>query len=181
MPPPPPSKLQSTAERVPMIDLIYEPETWVAVAFLIFIGVLLKIRTPELVVKALDDRSARIKAELDEALRLRKEAEEVLAEYRRRQDESEKTAQSIIHNAGLEAERMAAEAQAKVEEFIGRRTKMAETKIAQAESQALADVRAAAADVAVAAAEAILTSTTRGAAAEALVARGIADLKAKLN
>ena len=164
-----------------MIDPVYEPETWVAIAFLIFVGILIKIGAPDLLFKALDDRRARIKAELDEALRLRKEAEEVLAEYRRRQDEAEMTAQSMIRNAGVEAERMAAEAQAKVEEFIARRTKMAETKIAQAEAQALADVRAAAADVAVAAAEAILTNTTRGAAAEALVARGIADLKAKLN
>ncbi len=164
-----------------MIDVISEPETWVAIAFLIFIGILIRIGAPDLLFKALDDRSARIKAELDEALRLRREAEEVLAEYRRRQDEAEKTAQSIIRNAGVEAERLAAEAQAKVEEFIARRTRMAEIKIAQAETQALADVRSAAADVAVAAAETILTNTTRGAAAEALVARGIADLKTKLN
>jgi F-type H+-transporting ATPase subunit b len=164
-----------------MIEFIKEPETWVFVAFLIFVGVLLRVGVPKLLFKALDDRSARIKSELDEALRLRKEAEEVLAEYKRRQDEAEKTAESIIHNAGIEAERMAAEAQSKVEEFIARRTKMAETKIAQAEAQAMADVRAAAADVAVAAAEAILTSTTKGAAAESLLSQGIADLKSKLN
>jgi len=164
-----------------MIDLLKEPEAWVAIAFLIFIGILIRIGVPKLLFKALDDRSARIKSELDEALRLRKEAEEVLAEYKRRQDEAEKTAESIIHNAGIEAERMAAEAQSKIEEFIARRTKMAETKIAQAEAQAMADVRAAAADVAVAAAEVILTSTTKGAAAESLLSQGIADLKAKLN
>jgi F-type H+-transporting ATPase subunit b len=164
-----------------MIELLSEPETWVAIAFLIFLGVLIKVGAPSLVFKALDDRSARIKSELDEALRLRKEAEEVLAEYKRRQDEAEKTAESIIHNASVEAERLAAEAQSKVEEFISRRTRMAETKIAQAEAQALADVRAAAADVAVAAAEALLVSTTKGEAAESLVSRGIADLKARLN
>jgi len=164
-----------------MIEFLKEPETWVFIAFLIFLGVLFKVGVPNLLFKALDDRSARIKAEIDEALRLRKEAEQVLAEYKRRQDEAEKTAESIIHNAGVEAGRMAAEAHAKVEEFIARRTKMAETKIAQAEAQALADVRAAAADVAVAAAEGLLTSTTRGAAAESLVAQGIADLKSKLN
>jgi F-type H+-transporting ATPase subunit b len=164
-----------------LIDWIKEPETWVFVAFLIFLGILLRIGVPALLFKALDDRSARIKSELDEALRLRKEAEEVLAEYRRRQDEAEKTAASIIHNAGVEAERIAADAQVKVEEFISRRTRMAESKIAQAEAQAMSDVRAAAADVAVAAAEAILVSTTRGAAAEALVSRGIADLKTRLN
>jgi F-type H+-transporting ATPase subunit b len=164
-----------------MIDLIYAPETWVAVAFLIFVGILIKIGVPDMLFKALDDRSARIKAELDEALRLRREAEGILAEYRRKQSEAEKTAESIILNARVEADRMAADAQVKIEEFIARRTKMAESKIAQAEAQALADVRAAAADVAVAAAEAMLVQTTHGDAAEALVAQGIADLRAKLN
>src|SRR5215831_8238693 len=146
-----------------MIDFIYAAETWVAIAFLIFAVILIRLGVPDLLFKALDDRSARIKAELDDALKLRKEAE------------------AIIANARSEAERMAVDAKAKVEEFIARRTKMAETKIAQAEAQALADVRAAAADVAVAAAEAILVQTTHGAAAEALVAQGIGDLKAKLN
>jgi len=164
-----------------MIDLIYEPETWVAIAFLIFVGILVKLGVPKLLFKALDDRSARIKAELDEALKLRKEAEGVLAEYRRRQGEAEKTAESIILNARVEADRMAAEAQVKIEEFIARRTRMAETRIAQAEAQALADVRATAADVAIAAAEAILVKTTQGAAAEALVTKGIGDLRDKLN
>jgi F-type H+-transporting ATPase subunit b len=164
-----------------MIDLIYEPETWVAIAFLIFVGILVKLGVPNLLFKALDDRSARIKAELDEALKLRKEAEGVLAEYRRRQGEAEKTAESIILNARVEADRMAAGAQVKIEEFIARRTRMAETRIAQAEAQALADVRATAADVAIAAAEAILVKTTQGAAAEALVTKGIGDLRDKLN
>jgi F-type H+-transporting ATPase subunit b len=143
--------------------------------------VLVKLGAPNLVFKALDDRGTRIKAELDEALKLRREAEALLAEYRRRQGEAEKTAESIIFNARAEADRMATEAQAKVEEFIARRTKMAETKIAQAEAQALADVRSAAADVAIAAAEALLVQTTHGAAAEALVTQGIGDLRAKLN
>src|SRR5215470_11368795 len=159
-----------------MVDLIYEPETWVAIAFLIFVGILVRLGVPNLLFKALDDRSARIKAELDEALKLRKEAEGVLAEYRRRQGEAEKMAESIILNARVEADRMAAEAQTKLEEFIARRTKMA-----QAETQALADVRATAADVAIAAAEAILVKTTHGAAADALVTKAIGVLKAKLN
>ena len=164
-----------------MMELIYEPETWVAVAFAIFVGILIKLGVPNLLFKVLDDRSARIKAELDEAVKLRKEAEGVLAEYRRKQGEAEKVAESIILNARGESERLAAEAKAKVEEFITRRTKMAETKIAQAEAQALADVRSAAADAAIAAAETILVKTTRGPAAEALVSQGISDLKAKLN
>jgi F-type H+-transporting ATPase subunit b len=164
-----------------MIDLIYEPETWVAIAFAIFVGVLVKLGVPNLLFKALDDRSARIKAELDEALRLRQEAEVVLAEYRCKQSEAQTVAESIILNARGEAERVAEEAKARVEEFIARRTKMAETRIAQAEAQALADVRSAAADAAIAAAETILVKTTRGPAAEALVTQSISDLKAKLN
>jgi len=164
-----------------MIEFIYEPETWVAIAFAIFVGILIKFGVPDLLFKALDDRSARIRAELDQALKLRREAEGVLAEYRRKQSEAEKVAESIILNARGEADRMAAEAKAKVEEFIARRTKMAETKIAQAEAQALADVRAAAADAAIAAAESILVKTTRGPAAETLITQGIGELKAKLN
>jgi F-type H+-transporting ATPase subunit b len=164
-----------------MIEFINEPETWVAIAFAIFVGILIRFGVPDMLFKVLDDRSARIKAELDEAVKLRQEAEGVLAEYRRKQGEAEKVAESIIVDARGEAERMAAEAKAKVEEFIARRTKMAEIKIAQAEAQALADVRSAAADAAIAAAETILVKTTRGAAAEALVSQGISDLKAKLN
>jgi F-type H+-transporting ATPase subunit b len=164
-----------------MIEFLNNPEIWVAAAFLIFLGVLLRIGAHRLMFDALDDRSARIRSTLDEARRLRHEAEEVLAEYKRRQDEAEKTAASIVHSASLEAERMTADAATKVEEFIARRTRMAETKIAQAEAQAVADVRAAAADVAVAAAGEMLAGSAKGAAGEALIARGIAELKAKLN
>jgi len=110
----------------------------------------------ELLFKALDDRSARIKAELDEALKLRKEAEGV-SRISRRQGEAEKTAESIILNARVEADRMAAEAQVKLEEFIARRTKMAETKIRFRQRRRRSPTSAAAAaDVAIAAAEAIL-------------------------
>jgi F-type H+-transporting ATPase subunit b len=76
---------------------------------------------------------------------------------------------------------MAAEAESKLEEFVARRTKMAESKIAQAEAQALADVRAAAADAAVAAAETILTRTVKNKVADDLISKGIADVKSKLN
>src|SRR5262249_62309668 len=99
------------------MDFIYEPETWVAIAFLIFVGVVIKLGLPNLLFKALDDRSARIKAELDEALKLRREAEALLAEYRRTQGEAARTAESIILNASADTDRMAAKAHAKVEEF----------------------------------------------------------------
>jgi F-type H+-transporting ATPase subunit b len=158
-----------------------DPEFWVAFAFVIFIGVLVKFGVPKMALSALDERSDRIKQALDEAHRLRSEAQAVLVQYQKKREEAEKEAQAIIVSARVEAERLAGEAKGKVEEFIARRTKMAESKIAQAEAQALADVRAAAADAAVAAAEKILVQTTHGAAAESLIAKGISDLKAKLN
>ena len=158
-----------------------DAEFWVAVAFVAFLGVLVYFGAHEMMVKYIDQRRDRIKAELDEALRLKEEAQALLAQYRRKQHEAEQEAAAIIAGATAEAERMMAEAKAKMEEFIARRSKMAETKIAQAEAQAVADVRAAAAEAAVSAAEKILTQIVKGEVADRLVVKGIDDLKTKLN
>jgi F-type H+-transporting ATPase subunit b len=164
-----------------MMHLLQQPETWVAVAFVIFIGVILYVGAHKKMIEALDHRSARIKTELDEARKLRDEAAKLLADYQRKQKEAEREAEAIVAEAKAEAERVAAESKAKMEEFVARRTKLAESKIGQAEAQALADVRAAAAEAAVAAAEKILRDTAKGPVADNLIARGIADVKAKLN
>jgi F-type H+-transporting ATPase subunit b len=158
-----------------------DAEFWVAVAFLMFLGLLGWIGAHRMITDALDSRAARIKTELDEARRVRDEAEALLAEYKRKRGEADREAEAIVTAARQEAERLAAEAKTKVEEFVARRTKMAETKIAQAEAQALADVRSAAADAAVAAAEKILSETAKGKVGDDLIAQGIRDLKAKLN
>src|SRR6266851_5983708 len=160
---------------------MWDAEFWVAVAFLLFLGCLAYLGVHRKLLAALDHRSARIKAELDEARRLREEAQAVLAEYQRKRGEAEREAQDIIAAAREEAERLVADAKGKVEEFVSRRTAMAETKITQAEAQALADVRAAAAEAAVAAAERILSETAKGKVGDDLIAQGIRDLKAKLN
>jgi F-type H+-transporting ATPase subunit b len=160
---------------------MFEAEFWVAVAFFAFVGVLVYFRVHKLLVDGLDQRTARIKAELDEARRLKEEAAALLAQYKRKQHEAEQEAEGLIAGAKAEAERLATEAKAKLEEFLARRTKMAETKIQQAEAQAVADVRAAAADAAVAAAEKILTRTVKGEVAEGLINKGVEDLKSKLN
>ncbi len=131
--------------------------------------------------KSLDDRADRIKAELDEARKLRDDAAQLLADYQRKRQEAESEAQGIVAGASAEAERMAADAKAKVEEFVARRTKLAETKIAQAEAQAAAEVRGAAADAAVAAAEKILAQEAKGKLAAELIAKGIEDVRKKLN
>jgi F-type H+-transporting ATPase subunit b len=164
-----------------MLEFFHEPENWVAIAFIIFIGVIIYVGAHKKMIDALDHRSARIKAELDEARRLRDEAAKLLAEYQRKQADAQREAEAIVTDAKAEAERVAAEARVKMEEFVARRTKLAEAKIGQAEAQALADVRAAAADAAVAAAETILRDSAKGQTADDLIARGIADVKAKLN
>ena len=161
--------------------MFFEAETWVAIGFVVFVAMLLSIGVHRTIGKALDDRSARSKAELDEARKLRDEAAGLLAEYQRKRSEAEGEAQEIVSGARAEAERLAVEAKARIEEFVSRRTKMAETKIAQAEAQAAADVRAAAAEAAVAAAEKILRQEAKGDLASRLIARGIEDVGKKLN
>jgi F-type H+-transporting ATPase subunit b len=158
-----------------------EPEFWVAVAFLIFVGILVYVGVPKMLLGALDDRARRVQAELDEARRLKEEAQKLLAEYKAKQRQADDEAVAIIEGAKAEAERIAAESKTKMEEFVARRTKMAETKIAQAEAQAIADVRAAAAEAAVTAAETILTESVKGKVADDLLTRGIGDVKTKLN
>src|SRR6185437_777440 len=161
--------------------MFHEAEFWVAIGFLVFLGLMGWVGVHRTIGKSLDDRAARIKAELDEARRLRNEAAALLAEYQRKRQDAEGEAQEIVSSAKAEAERLAVEAKARIEEFVSRRTKMAETKIAQAEAQAAADVRAAAAEAAVAAAEKILRQEVKGKLAGELVAKGIEDVRKKLN
>ena len=158
-----------------------EPEFWVAVAFVILMSVFAYLGIHRTVLKALDHRSERIKAELDDARRLKEEAAKLLAEYKARRASAEREAQDIIASAKTEAERIASEAKTKMEDFVARRTKTAESNIALAEAQALADVRAAAADAAVTAASTILSQTVKGGLAEDLLTKGIAEVREKLN
>ena len=160
---------------------MFEPEFWVAVAFVIFLGILVYFGVHRLIIDALDRRSALIKAELEEAQRLKADAQKLLADYQRRQQEVKGEADAIIAGARAEAERIAVETKARMEDFLARRTRIAEAKIEQAEVQAVADVRAAAADAAVAAAERILRESAKGQVADDLIANGIADVRSKLN
>lgn len=164
-----------------IVELLGDAEFWVAVAFVIFVAGLGYLGVHRMIAKSLDERAARIRAELDEARKLKDEAAELLAEYQRKRQAAEGEAQDIISGAKAEAERMAAEAKTRIEDFVARRTKMAEAKIAQAEVQAAADVRSAAAEAAVAAAEKILSAETKGKLAGELIAKGIDDVRKKLN
>jgi F-type H+-transporting ATPase subunit b len=163
------------------MTMLMEAEFWVAVAFVLFIALLLYVGVHKTVTGSLDKRRSRIQAELDEAAKLRSEAQALLAEYKQKTAHAENEAAAIIEGAKADAERLAAEAHAKLEDFVARRTKMAETKIAQAEQQALTEVRSAAAEAAVGAAEKVLAQAAKGSVAGQLIARGIEDVKKKLN
>ncbi|MBR0810143.1 MULTISPECIES: F0F1 ATP synthase subunit B family protein [Bradyrhizobium] len=161
--------------------MFYDPETWVAIAFVILMVVFGYFGVFKSAMTALDHRADRIKAELDDAARLKQEAAKVLADYKARSATAEREAADIIANAKAEAERIAADAKAKMEDFVARRTKTAESKIALAEAQALADVRAAAAEAAVQAASTILSQSVKGSVADDLLAKGITEVRQKLN
>lgn len=158
-----------------------QAEFWVAASFVIFLIVLGYFGVFGAISKALDGRTTRIKAELDDARRLRDEAAALLTEYKARYAAAEREAEEIIISAKEEADRIAAETKAKLEDFVARRTKTAEGKIAQAEAQALADVRAAAADAAVSAASTVLSQSVTGQIADDLVNKDISSLRGKLN
>jgi F-type H+-transporting ATPase subunit b len=151
------------------------------VALVIFLAAMVYLGIPGKIGGALDTRSKRIEDELAEAVRLREEAQALLSEYARKASEAEREAANIIAEAKTDALRLTEETTKSLEELIARRTKAAESKIAQAESQAVAAVRARAADVAIAAAEQVLKARIVGEAASDLMSRSIAEVGAKLN
>jgi F-type H+-transporting ATPase subunit b len=160
--------------------ILATPEFWAAVAFFLFLGLLVHYRVPDLAAKWLDDRAEAIRKELDEARRLREEAQQLLADYQRKSREAVEEANAIVEQARLEAEGLAVETRRNLRQSLERRTKLAEDKIARAEAQALAEVRAAAVDAAVAAAERILKTKIVGAAGVRLVDQSIHELRGKL-
>jgi F-type H+-transporting ATPase subunit b len=163
-----------------MMDLLRDPETWVLVAFILFI-VLAGKAILRAITKGLDDRSQRIKADLDEARRLREEAEALLASYQAKQRAQSEEASQILGRAREEAELLKQEAAANLETTLKRRERMALDKIVQAEAQAIAEVRGEAVDLAIAAATRILRQQMSGPMAASLIDQAIADLDKKLH
>jgi F-type H+-transporting ATPase subunit b len=157
------------------------PTFWVGVSFAILIGLMLKAKVPSMITSALDERAAGIKKDIEEARRLREEAEKLLADYKKKHADAESEAKSIIDNAKREAEALAAETRKNLKESIERRTKLAEDKIARAEAQAVAEVRTTAVDLATSAAERMLAEKMAGAGGTSLIDQSIRDLKGRLN
>ena len=163
-----------------MPHFMHDPEFWVLVAAIIFVAVVWR-PAKNGIVTTLDQRTARIRAELDEAERLRQEAERLLAEYQQKQRAALDEARAIVAHAREEAERVAAQGARDLETALERRKRLAEERIAQAEAKAVAEIRAAAVDVAITAARDVITGSLDDRSRAALIDTAIQALPQGLN
>jgi F-type H+-transporting ATPase subunit b len=161
-------------------ELVSGHEFWVAIAFIIAVGVLVYKAGPS-ITAALDARAAKIKAELDEAQRLREDAQRTLADYQRKQRDALKEAEQIVAQGRAEAERAAEQAARDLAAALERRQRLAMEKIALAESRATTEVRNAAVDVAITAVRRILAETLDAERKRKLVDDAIAELPQRLH
>lgn len=161
------------------MEILHDAEFWVLVAAVIFVIAVFKpIRRA--LTGGLDARAARIRSELDEARRLREEAERLVADYKARQQAASAEAEAIVAQAKAEAERIAAQSARDLELALERRQRMAEDRIAQAEAKALQEVRAVAIDVAIAAAREVITAQIDGRRGATLIDEAIVALPQRL-
>ena len=156
------------------------PELWVAVGLILFLAVVWFAGGFKIALGMLDAKAATIKADLDEAARLRAEAEAMLTEIRKQRDDAEVQGAEMLKEAAADAKRMAAEAKVKLEDSIARRTALADRRIATAEAQATAEVKAAAADLAAQLAEIVLAERTKGMKSDPLVDQAVGQLAERL-
>ena len=163
-----------------MLELIQDPHFWVGVAFAILLVVMVLTGVPAMVLKMLDSKAQAVQAQLDEAAKLREEAQALLARIQTQRAESERIAAEMLANAQDEAKRLEAEAKVRLAEQIERRGQLAERKIATAEAQAAADVKAAAADLAAQLAEQVLAARISGTKSDPLIDRALDQMAAKL-
>lgn len=163
-----------------MDALIHSTTFWVGVAFVIFFVAVFKPGR-RIVTQALDSRIAKVREEVEEAQRLREEAQAALASYQRRQREAIQEAEQIIGQARDEAQRAKARAEAELMESIARRERQAADKIAQAEAAALEEIRDRAVDMAIEATTRLLEEKMAGEAGDRAVAAAISDIPNKLH
>ena len=150
-------------------------------ALVIFLGIVMWAGAHKKAGAALDARAAQISKDINDARKLREDAEALLAEYKQKKLDAEKEAAGIIAQAKADAVAFAEDAKKKLADSLTRRTKQAEQKIAQAEAAAIKEVRSSAADLAIAAATRVLKDTSKGKTAEALIADSIKAVKSRLN
>jgi len=154
---------------------------WSLVSLIIFLALIAYLKVPGMMARSLDDRADKIRNELDEARRLREEAQQLLAEYQRKRKDAEKEASELIAAAEHEASGLVAEAKQKTEDYVKRRAAMAEQKIALAEAEAINEVRQSAIDIAVSAAEKLITEKADEKLTGEMFERSVAELKERLN
>jgi F-type H+-transporting ATPase subunit b len=164
-----------------LAEHLQEAEFWVGLALAVFALILVWVKIPAMAGKALDARAEKIRGELFEAERLRKEAEALLASIKSQREEAERQSTEMIRNAEEEAKRLEADARVRLEDQIKRRAELAQRKIATAEAQAAADVKAAAADLAAETASALLAARLASVKSDPLVDRAIKDIPVKLS
>ena len=157
-----------------------EPTFWVLVAFVIFLGAAGR-PLAGLITAGLDKRADKIRDDLEEAETLRKEAQDLLACYQRKQRDAIKEAEDIVQHAHEEAERIAVQGRENLEASLERRLKLALERIEQAEAQALDTVRAKTVDLALGATREFLSKELKGKHADALIDSAIKDLPGKLH
>lgn len=162
------------------MHLLEEAEFWVAVAFVIFVLATFRPISRSMT-GALDNRSTQIKQELDEAQRLREEAQATLADFKRKQRDAAKTAEGIMKAAAEEAEIMKQRAEEELARSIKRREEMAVARIAQAEQEAIAEVRNLAVDTAMTATAQLLQQQLASAKGDEIIDQAIKELPQRLN
>lgn len=170
-----------TASDAASGGLFSDTSFWVLLAFVIVLGVFARAGVHKMMASGLDKRANRIADEINEARKMREEAQELLAQYQRKQREAESEAAAIIEQAKKDAKNLAAEARDKINAQMERRAKAAEDKIARAEAQALSEVRGRAADLAIEAAREIIRERMDTGAQNAFIEKSIAELRGKLN
>lgn len=163
------------------MDLTALATFWATVGLVLFLALVVYLKVPAMLAKSLDERAGRITNELEEAKRLRAEAQALLVEYQQKRKEAEAEAAHIVAAAEREAEMLTAEARQKTDEFVARRTALSEQKIKQAETDAINSVRATAVDIAIAAAEKVIAQKTDPVTQASLFSKAIGEVKTRLN
>jgi F-type H+-transporting ATPase subunit b len=151
------------------------------VGLIIFIGIMVYMKVPGMITKALDDRAGAIANQLAEAKNLREEAQNLLSEYQQKRADAEKEAADIVAAAKRDAANIAEEARVKTDEYVKRREAMAAQKIAQAETDAINEVKNKAVEIAIAASSRLMGGRMDEKAAGAMFKSSLDEIKAKLN
>ena len=160
--------------------MAFDATFWALIGLILFLAIVAYFKAPAMAARSLDNRAKRIENEMEEARELKEESKRQLADYQRRRREAEAEAREIVASAQREAQALVEEGRVKSEEYVARRTQVAEQKIAQAEADAIAEVRASAVDIAVSAAARILAE--RGQAGDAsTIDRSIEEVRRRLN